>query len=76
VPTVSRVAFLWNPANLSHIPHYADIQAGAKALGVGLISVEVSRLDAFERAFLVTPQLQTSWRLSSAKKRSRGSPCS
>ena len=51
VPTVSRVAFLWNPANLSHVPHYADIQAGTKALGVGLISVEVSRPDAFERAF-------------------------
>jgi putative tryptophan/tyrosine transport system substrate-binding protein len=32
VPTVSRVAFLWNPANLSHVPHYADIQAGTKAL--------------------------------------------
>jgi putative ABC transport system substrate-binding protein len=51
VPTVSRVAFLWNPANLSHVPYYADLQAGAKALGVGLISVEVSRPDAFERAF-------------------------
>jgi putative ABC transport system substrate-binding protein len=51
VPTVSRVAFLWNPANLSHVPYYADMQAGAKALGVGLISVEVSRPDAFEPAF-------------------------
>jgi ABC-type uncharacterized transport system substrate-binding protein len=51
VPTVSRVAFLWNPANLSHVPYYADLQAGAKALGLGLISVEVSRPDAFEHAF-------------------------
>jgi putative ABC transport system substrate-binding protein len=51
VPTISRVAFLWNPANLSHVSHYADIQAAAKALGVGLISVEVSRPDAFEHAF-------------------------
>jgi putative ABC transport system substrate-binding protein len=51
VPTVSRVAFLWNPANLSHIPHYADIQAGAKALGVEVISVQVRRPDEFERAF-------------------------
>jgi putative ABC transport system substrate-binding protein len=51
VPTVSRVAFLWNPTNLSHVTHFADIQAGAKALGVKLISVEVSRPDEFERAF-------------------------
>ena len=37
--------------NRARPPYYADIQAGAKALGVGPISVEVSRLDEFERAF-------------------------
>jgi putative tryptophan/tyrosine transport system substrate-binding protein len=50
VLTVSRVAFLWNPTNLSHVTHFADIQGAAKALGVQLISVEVSRPEEFERA--------------------------
>jgi putative ABC transport system substrate-binding protein len=50
VPTVSRVAFLWNPTNLSYVTHFADIQGAAKALGVQLLSVEVSRPEEFERA--------------------------
>ena len=50
MPTVARVAFLWNPTNLSHVTHLADIQGAAKALGVQLISVEVSRPDEFEHA--------------------------
>jgi putative ABC transport system substrate-binding protein len=51
VPTVSRVAFLWNPLNPANVLHYEDIQAGARALGVTLNSVEVSSPTEFERAF-------------------------
>jgi putative tryptophan/tyrosine transport system substrate-binding protein len=51
VPTVARVAFLWNPLNPANVLFYEDIQAAARALGVTLLSVEVSRPSAFERAF-------------------------
>jgi putative ABC transport system substrate-binding protein len=51
VPTVSRVAFLWNPLNPANVLHYEDIQGGARALGVTLHSVEVSSPPEFERAF-------------------------
>jgi putative ABC transport system substrate-binding protein len=51
IPTVSRVAFLWNPANLSHVTHFADIQTAANTVGVALVSVAVSHPDAFESTF-------------------------
>jgi putative tryptophan/tyrosine transport system substrate-binding protein len=51
VPTVSRVAFLWNPLNPANVLFYEDIQAAARTLGVTLHSVEVSSPSAFERAF-------------------------
>jgi putative ABC transport system substrate-binding protein len=51
VPHVSRVAFLWNPANPANVLHFEDLQAGARALGVALVSVAVSRPDEFESAF-------------------------
>ena len=51
MPTVSRVAFLWNAANLSHVTHLADIQAAANTLGVTLVSVMVSHPDMFESTF-------------------------
>jgi len=51
LPTVSRVAFLWNPLNPANVLHYEDVQAGARALGVTLHSVEVSSPTEFEPAF-------------------------
>jgi putative ABC transport system substrate-binding protein len=51
LPTLARVAFLWNPANVANRLHFEDIAQGAKALGVTLHSVEVSTPDEFDRAF-------------------------
>ncbi len=51
LPTASRVAFLWNPTNPANVLHFEDIQAGARALGVTLHSVEVSSPNEFTSAF-------------------------
>ena len=51
VPKISRVAFLWNPANASNALAFQDIQVGARAQGVTLLSVEVSSPNQFESAF-------------------------
>jgi putative ABC transport system substrate-binding protein len=51
LPTASRVAFLWNPTNPANVLHFEDIQAGARALGVTLPSVEVSSPNEFTSAF-------------------------
>jgi putative tryptophan/tyrosine transport system substrate-binding protein len=51
LPTASRVAFLWNPTNPANVLHFEDIQAGARALGVTLHSVEVRSPSEFESAF-------------------------
>src|SRR5262245_3404532 len=40
VPNLSRVAFLWNPANPDQTSSLNEVQAGARALGVTLRSVE------------------------------------
>ena len=42
VPKFSRVAFLWNPANQATAVNFENAQAGARAFGVALQSVEVS----------------------------------
>ena len=51
VPSASRVAVLLNPANPSHPLQLKDLQAGAPALGVTLLSLEVKGPDDIERAF-------------------------
>ncbi len=51
VPTASRIAVLWNPANPAQRPHFESIQLGARALGVTLQSLPVSSPDEFETAF-------------------------
>ncbi len=50
VPRLSRVAFLWNPANVDQKSHLREAQAGARALGMTLQSIEVSRGEELERA--------------------------
>jgi putative ABC transport system substrate-binding protein len=52
LPNFSRVAFLWNPANASQIPHFDEIQAAARVLGLTVQSVEVRDPTEFESAFL------------------------
>ena len=51
IPTISRVAFLWNPDNASNVLQFQEVQAAAPALGVTVISVKVSPRIEFETAF-------------------------
>jgi len=51
IPTISRVAFLWNPDNASNVLQLEEIQAAAPTLGVTVISVSVSPRIEFETAF-------------------------
>jgi putative tryptophan/tyrosine transport system substrate-binding protein len=50
LPTVSRVAVLWNPAN-AHALLMREADVAAQALGVQLHPVEARGPDAFDRAF-------------------------
>jgi putative tryptophan/tyrosine transport system substrate-binding protein len=51
VPTLSRLAVLWNPANPNQRAHVDALQVGVRALGVALQSVEVRTPDEFDSAF-------------------------
>jgi ABC-type uncharacterized transport system substrate-binding protein len=51
IPTVSRVAFLWNPDNASSVLQFEEVQAAAPTLSVTVISVSVSPRIEFETAF-------------------------
>jgi len=51
IPTVSRVAFLFNPDNASNVLQLQEIQAAAPTLGVTVIPVSVSPRIEFETAF-------------------------
>jgi len=51
VPTLSRVAFLWNPYNPSHAAYLNDWKAAAPALGVEMLFVAVRSSDEFDSAF-------------------------
>jgi len=51
IPTITRVAFLWNPENASNVLQFREVQAAAPALGVTVISVSVSPRIEFETAF-------------------------
>jgi putative ABC transport system substrate-binding protein len=51
IPTVSRVAFLWNPDNASNVLQFEEVQAAAPTLGVTVISVSVSPRIESETAF-------------------------
>jgi len=50
IPTVSRVALLWNPDNASSVLQFEEVQAAAPTLGVMVISVSVSSRIEFETA--------------------------
>jgi len=51
LPTVSRVAILWNPANPSHALTMRAADVAAQALGVQLHLVEARGPEAFDSAF-------------------------
>src|SRR5437660_9018509 len=51
VPTVSRVAFHWNPDNASNVLQFQEVQADAPTLGMTVISVSVSPRIELETAF-------------------------
>jgi putative ABC transport system substrate-binding protein len=51
IPGVSRVAFLWNPNNASHLAYLDEWRAVTPGLGIEPLFVEVSRADQFEPAF-------------------------
>ena len=50
VPSATRIAFLWNPANPDQKASFSEVQVGARALGVALQSVEARSGDELERA--------------------------
>jgi putative ABC transport system substrate-binding protein len=51
LPTLSRVAVLWNSANAGMHPRFQETRLAAEALGLALQSVTVQRPDDFERVF-------------------------
>jgi putative ABC transport system substrate-binding protein len=51
VPSVARVAFLWNPDNNSNLVFLEELIIAVPALGLQLISVPVRNADEFEGAF-------------------------
>ena len=52
IPSLSRVAFLWNPDNASHPAQLAELQAAVQTLGLTLIPVAVRSSDEFDHAFV------------------------
>ena len=51
LPRVTRVGFLWNPANTATQLRFREAQAAAKALGIKLQSAEVRQPDELPKAF-------------------------
>jgi putative tryptophan/tyrosine transport system substrate-binding protein len=51
VPTLSRVAVLWNAADQGMVHRFREIDKSARVLGLKLQSHEVRRPEDFERAF-------------------------
>src|SRR5262245_28806988 len=51
VPTMSRVALLWNPDNPSHAANLDEWKAAAPALGVEMLFIAVRSSDGFDSAF-------------------------
>src|SRR5262249_37519070 len=54
IPSLSRVAFLWNPDNASHPAQLAELRVAVEALGVKLLPLAVRRSDGFAKALAPT----------------------
>ena len=50
IPSVSRVAFLWNPDNASNVAILEELQLAAPKLGMKVVSVAVSKAAEFDSA--------------------------
>jgi putative ABC transport system substrate-binding protein len=51
IPSLSRVAFLWNPDNASHPAQLAELRGTVVTLGITLLPVPVRSPDEFDNAF-------------------------
>jgi putative ABC transport system substrate-binding protein len=51
IPSVSRVAFLWNPDNASNVAILEELQLAAPKLGMKVLSVPVRNATDFDGAF-------------------------
>jgi ABC-type uncharacterized transport system substrate-binding protein len=51
LPTVSRVAVLWDPQSPGSVPQWQESQLPARELGLQLYSMQVSHVDNYEAAF-------------------------
>jgi putative ABC transport system substrate-binding protein len=51
IPRISRIALLWNPQNASNRVQFEHVEAGVRALGLRLLSVQVSGPDEIDDAF-------------------------
>jgi putative ABC transport system substrate-binding protein len=56
VPTVARVAFLWNPDNDSNLAFLEELIVAVPGLGLQLISVPIRNADEFEGALAAMMQ--------------------
>jgi putative ABC transport system substrate-binding protein len=56
IPGLLRVAFLWNPNNLSHLAYLEEWRTVAPALDLKLIFVEVRSSEQFDSAFAAMMQ--------------------
>jgi putative ABC transport system substrate-binding protein len=51
IPSISRVAFLWNPDNASHPAQLAELRVAVETLGIKLLPLAVRSSDEFDGAF-------------------------
>jgi putative tryptophan/tyrosine transport system substrate-binding protein len=51
IPSLSRVAFLWNPDNASHPAQLAELQAAGQTLGIKLLPFALRSSAEFDNAF-------------------------
>jgi putative ABC transport system substrate-binding protein len=50
IPSVSRLAFLWNPDNASNTAMLSELQAATSALQIKLLPVEFRKIENFDEA--------------------------
>jgi hypothetical protein len=65
---VSRVAFLWNPNNGSHLAYLEECRAAAPILGVEALFVEARRASSRSHAVIGKPSLKISPRKKANEK--------
>src|SRR5262245_576384 len=53
IPSLSRVAFLWNPDNASHPAQLAELRVAVETLGIKLLPVPVRSFNEFDNALAV-----------------------